>query len=53
MIPWWALIFLVFGANFMLWGAIGLGRLMDQSVVRRVLPQKPDIYPGERHSGPR
>ena len=46
MIPWWALIFLVFGANFMLWGAIGLGRLMDQSVVRRVLPQKPDIYPG-------
>ncbi len=43
--PWWALALLVFGANFTLWGTIGLGRLMDQKVVRRVFPPKPSVYP--------
>ncbi len=46
MIPWWALAFLIFGASFTLWGMIGLGRLMDQKLVRRFIPPKPAVYPG-------
>ena len=29
MVPWWLLAVLVFGANFALWGAVGLLRLVD------------------------
>jgi poly-beta-1,6-N-acetyl-D-glucosamine synthase len=45
-IPWWALAFLLFGASFTLWGTIGLARLADQRVVRKFIPQKPAVYPG-------
>ncbi len=32
MIPWWALALLVFGANFLVWGSVGLTRLVDQMI---------------------
>ena len=41
MIPWWALALLVFGANSTLWGFVGLGRLADEAVMRRLRPRKP------------
>jgi poly-beta-1,6-N-acetyl-D-glucosamine synthase len=44
-IPWWGLALLVFGVNFTLWGTIGLGRLTDQSLVQRIWPRKPPVYP--------
>ncbi|MCI2417602.1 glycosyltransferase family 2 protein [Saccharopolyspora sp. K220] len=34
MIPWWLLAIAVFGANFALWGLIGLMRLLDTSTRR-------------------
>jgi poly-beta-1,6-N-acetyl-D-glucosamine synthase len=34
MMPWWALAVLVLGANFALWGAIGLVRLAESGVLR-------------------
>lgn len=34
MIPWWLLAPVVFGANFVLWGTIGLVRLLDDSATR-------------------
>ncbi|MDR7300169.1 glycosyltransferase family 2 protein [Haloactinomyces albus] len=35
MIPWWMLAVFVFGANFTLWGTIGLLRLLDGPTTRR------------------
>ena len=35
MIPWWALALLVFGANFLVWGMIGVTRLIDQMTFSR------------------
>ena len=35
MIPWWALAFLVFGANFLVWGTVGLSRVVDQMTLGR------------------
>lgn len=32
MVPWWVLAVVVFGANFALWGAVGLLRLLDVAV---------------------
>jgi poly-beta-1,6-N-acetyl-D-glucosamine synthase len=40
MMPWWALAFLVFGANFTLWGGVGMCRLLDQLVVSRLRPAR-------------
>jgi poly-beta-1,6-N-acetyl-D-glucosamine synthase len=34
-IPWWAVAILVFGANFLVWGAVGLTRLIDQLTLGR------------------
>ncbi|MER5390648.1 glycosyltransferase family 2 protein [Saccharopolyspora sp. NPDC002686] len=34
MVPWWLLAIAVFGANFALWGVIGLLRLLDSSAQR-------------------
>lgn len=34
MMPWWALMVLVLGANFALWGAIGLVRLAESETLR-------------------
>ncbi|GAA2775874.1 glycosyltransferase family 2 protein [Saccharopolyspora taberi] len=34
MIPWWVLAIVVFGANFTLWGLIGLLRLLDSTTRR-------------------
>jgi poly-beta-1,6-N-acetyl-D-glucosamine synthase len=34
-IPWWALALLVFGANFLVWGSIGVTRLVDQMTFSR------------------
>jgi poly-beta-1,6-N-acetyl-D-glucosamine synthase len=45
-IPWWALALLIFGVNFLVWGAIGVTRLIDQVILylrrgrrRRAYPQ--------------
>ncbi len=35
MMPWWALAVLMLGANFALWGAVGLIRLAESAVARR------------------
>jgi poly-beta-1,6-N-acetyl-D-glucosamine synthase len=32
MMPWWGIALLVFGANFALWGTVGLIRLIDQAL---------------------
>ncbi|HJP80160.1 MAG TPA: glycosyltransferase family 2 protein [Pseudonocardiaceae bacterium] len=32
MIPWWAMVFLVFGANSTLWGSVGLTRLAERRI---------------------
>ncbi|HEY4456917.1 MAG TPA: glycosyltransferase family 2 protein, partial [Pseudonocardiaceae bacterium] len=32
MIPWWAMVILVFGANTTLWGSVGLARLAEWQV---------------------
>ena len=34
MIPWWALALLVFGVNFLVWGTVGLTRLVDETLMR-------------------
>jgi poly-beta-1,6-N-acetyl-D-glucosamine synthase len=34
-IPWWALALLVFGANFIVWGTVGVTRLVDQVTLSR------------------
>jgi poly-beta-1,6-N-acetyl-D-glucosamine synthase len=34
-IPWWALALLVFGANFVVWGTVGVTRLIDQFTFSR------------------
>jgi poly-beta-1,6-N-acetyl-D-glucosamine synthase len=33
-IPWWALALLVFGPNFLVWGTVGLTRLIDQMILQ-------------------
>jgi poly-beta-1,6-N-acetyl-D-glucosamine synthase len=34
-IPWWALALLVFGANFIVWGTVGVTRLVDELTFSR------------------
>jgi poly-beta-1,6-N-acetyl-D-glucosamine synthase len=34
-IPWWALAVLVFGANFIVWGTVGVTRLVDELTLSR------------------
>ncbi|HWG61194.1 MAG TPA: glycosyltransferase family 2 protein [Streptosporangiaceae bacterium] len=46
MIPWWALALLIFGLNSTLWGSVGLARLLDQSIFRRIRPRREPVYPG-------
>jgi biofilm PGA synthesis N-glycosyltransferase PgaC len=45
MMPWWALASLVFGANFTLWGGVGMCRLLDQLVVSRLRSSGGADYP--------
>lgn len=40
MIPWWVLAIVAFGANFTLWGMIGLFRLLDGSTRGRRRPRR-------------
>ncbi|MBV9011549.1 MAG: glycosyltransferase family 2 protein [Pseudonocardiales bacterium] len=35
MMPWWSVAFVVFGMNFVLWAAIGLARLLEESWRKR------------------
>jgi cellulose synthase/poly-beta-1,6-N-acetylglucosamine synthase-like glycosyltransferase len=39
MMPWWGIALLVFGANFTLWGTVGLLRLADQGLRRLRKPR--------------
>ncbi|HEY7145798.1 MAG TPA: glycosyltransferase family 2 protein [Streptosporangiaceae bacterium] len=43
MMPWWGVALLVFGANFTLWGSVGLLRLADQAArsLGRMLSRRP------------
>ncbi len=65
--PWWALAVLMLGANFALWGAVGLIRLAESAVARwsahRAIRTAPALArsarpgparrPGPRQAGPR
>ena len=44
--PWWALALLVFGANFTLWGTVGLGRLDGPGGGAPGAPAKASRLPG-------
>ena len=41
MIPWWAMVILVFGANTTLWGSVGLARLAEWEVRRARSRRRP------------
>jgi poly-beta-1,6-N-acetyl-D-glucosamine synthase len=45
MMPWWGIALLIFGANFSLWGTVGLIRLVDQALRQR-RRQDPAEHPG-------
>lgn len=46
MIPWWVLALLVFGANFTLWGSVGLMRLVESLAVRGRRAPRRAVGPG-------
>ncbi|MCX2729997.1 glycosyltransferase family 2 protein [Saccharopolyspora sp. NFXS83] len=52
MIPWWVLAIAVFGANFTLWGLIGLLRVLDGwhgSLRTRMRPRKAEVTDLQAH----
>ncbi len=48
--PWWALAMLMLGANFALWGSVGLIRLAESVLTRGGGPPDP---PDRRSAAPR
>ena len=48
MMPWWVLAVFVLGANFALWGSVGLLRLAESAARRRRRPGRVRAsWPGE------